>query len=108
MSPFQTYIALIKGYCVLGVLLGPKAFLNGGWGISNIFMITSGALSLYATLKLVDVGLATKLYSYPLAVERILGKKWRFVLEIAIAMTQFSFAISHGSFIINSFKGTID
>ena len=87
MSPFETYVALIKGYCVLSILLAPKAFLNGGGGISTIFVLTSGILSMIACLKLADVGLALNLYSYPLSIEKILGRKSRIVLEVAIALT---------------------
>ena len=57
---------------------------------------------------MVDTGLATKLYSYPLIVEKVLGKKFRVVLELLIAMTQFSFAISHIIFLIESCRSTID
>jgi len=71
-------------------------------------LVTSGILSLIACLKLADVGLATNLYSYPLAVEKILGKKSKFGLEVAIALTQFSFAISHIIFLISSCKSTVD
>ena len=108
LSPFETYVALIKGYCVLSILLAPKAFLNGGGGISTIFVLTSGILSMIACLKLADVGLALNLYSYPLSIEKILGRKSRIVLEVAIALTQFSFVISHITFLIESCKTTID
>ena len=100
MTPFETYIALIKGYCVLSVLISPKAFVNGGYGVSGIFIAGSGIVSLLACLKLVDAGLATNIYSYPLVVEKILGKKSRVIVEIAITLTQFSFVISHITFLI--------
>lgn len=87
LTPFETYIAIIKGYCALSVLLVPKAFVNGGWGISAIFLFFSGVISLIACLKLADVALATNLYSYPLAVEKILGTKSKFFLELAIVLT---------------------
>ena len=108
LTPFQTYIALVKGYCMLSILLCPKAFANGGYGMSAIFLMTSGALSCLAACKLVDVGLATKLYSYPLAVEKVLGKNSRIMIEVFIASTQFSFAISHIAFLTESCKVTID
>lgn len=108
LTPFETYIALIKGYCCLSVLLVPKAFTNGGWGLSSIFMVFSGLISLWACNKLVETGLATRIYSYPLVVEKILGKKSRLVLEIAIVLTQFSFAISHVIYLFESLKVTFD
>lgn len=107
MSPFETFAALLKGYCQLSILMMPKAFANGGWGASGIFMVTSGLLSLLAVRMLVEAGLSTKLYSYPLIVEKVLGKKSRLVLEITIALTQYSFAISHIVFLISSWKTSV-
>lgn len=87
LSNFETYIALMKGYCVLSMLLVPRAFSNGGWGASAILLMASGYLSLIACLKLVDTGLTLNLYSYPLAVEKALGKKARWVVDVAICLT---------------------
>lgn len=108
LSPFEAYIALIKGYCILSALFLPKAFVNGGWGISLIFLTASGVLSLIACFKLVDAGLALKIYSYPLVVQRVLGKRARLVIEVIIALTQYSFVISHITFLIASCKTTVD
>lgn len=55
----ETFIALLKGYCQLSILMMPKAFLNGGWGASAIFMACSGFINLVTTSKLIDAGLAT-------------------------------------------------
>ena len=76
--------------------------------MSAFFIVLSGTISLVACQKLVDAGLATSIYSYPLLVEKVLGKKSRVILEIAIALTQFSFVISHITFLIESCRGTID
>ena len=108
LSNFETYVALMKGYCVLSILLCPKAFSNAGWGMASIFIISSGVISLLACNMLVDTGLSLKIYSYPLIVQQVLGKKWRVVLEVAIALTQYSFAISHLSFFMQSIKSTVD
>ena len=87
LSPFETYVALLKGYCVLSILLAPKAFVNGGWGISTIFILTTGILSLVACRRLVDVGLALEIFSYSLAVKKVLGNTAEVILEIAISLT---------------------
>ena len=108
LTPFDSYIALLKGYCILSILFLPKAFANGGWGVSQMFLIFSGVLSLIACLKLVDAGLALQIYSYPLVVQKVLGKRARFIIEIIIALTQFSFVISHITFLVSSCKTTFD
>lgn len=108
LTPVETYIALVKGYCILSALFLPRAFQNGGWGASAIFMILSGTFSTLAVVKLVEAGLHTKLYSYSLVTERALGKRGRFVLDVMVALTQYSFAISHITFLVASFKSTFD
>ena len=108
LTNFETYIALLKGYCVISVLLCPKAFVNAGWGMASIFILASGVISLLACNELVDTGLSLKIYSYPLIVQQVLGKKWRIVLEIAIALTQFTFSIAYFTFFMQSMKSTID
>ena len=37
MTTFETYIALLKAYCALSMLVMPKAFENGGWAASGMF-----------------------------------------------------------------------
>ena len=70
--------------------------------------MVSGTLSLIACHLLIDTGLATNIYSYPLVVEKVLGRKFRITVETFIALTQYTFAISFTAFIIKSFKSTID
>ena len=108
LSPFEAYITLIKGYSVLSIMFLPKAFVNGGWLVSASFLTCSGILSCIGCCLLIDTGLLHKIYSYPLVVEKVLGKKARFFLDIAIALTQISIVISHATFLIESFKVTID
>ena len=86
----------------------PKAFLNGGWGASGIFMASSGILSLIAVHKLIETGLSTKLYSYPLMVEKVLGKRSRLILETAIAITQFSFVISFIVYLLTTWSTGVE
>ena len=108
MTPFETYIALLKGYCAISILIMPKAFLNGGWAASMGMELVAAAATTICALKLVQAGLKYKLYSYSLIVEKALGKKGRVVLDIMIAATQFSFTVSHMTFIVESSKTTID
>ena len=82
--------------------------MDGGWLTSGIFLCSSGFISCLACTKLVDTGLAIKLYSYPLCIENFLGPKARVILEGAIALTQMGFVISHVTFLIDSFKSTYD
>lgn len=56
MNAFETYIAIIKGYCALMILVLPRAFSRGGYVFSPIVMMVSGAIQMYCALKLVAAG----------------------------------------------------
>jgi hypothetical protein len=53
MTAFQTYIAVIKGYCGACVLFTPKAYANGGWLFSTFALIFSGWFTTICALKLI-------------------------------------------------------
>ena len=108
LSPFETYIALLKGYCAVAILLMPKAFANGGWAASAALEIAAAVITTACAAKLVQAGLMLKLYSYSLIVEKALGTKGRVALDFMIAATQFGFTVSHIAFIVASLKTTVD
>jgi len=87
LTPFETYIALIKGYCAVSILFVPNAFMNGGWGASVGILFTMAFLTTVCTLKLVEAGVHLKIYSYTLVTEKAFGKKGKVFLEIAIMLT---------------------
>ena len=53
MTSFETYIALIKGYCGISVLLMPRAFQHGGWFASAGMEIGSAFITTLCAAKLV-------------------------------------------------------
>jgi len=57
LSPFEVYIALVKGYCVILILIIPRAFVTGGLLMSAILMICSGITSTLCANLLVQSGL---------------------------------------------------
>ena len=48
------------------------------------------------------------LYSYQLAVERVLGKTAKILIDIMIALTQYFITLTHIVFLVMSCKSTID
>lgn len=44
MNEFETFIAVIKGYCALMILILPRSFVNGGYLFSPMCLIISCAL----------------------------------------------------------------
>ena len=108
LSPFETYIALLKGYCAIAILVMPKAFVNGGWAASALLEVGACVITTVCAAMLVQAGLKLKMYSYSLIVEKALGTKGRVILDFMIAATQFSFTVSHIAFIVEAFKTTVD
>jgi amino acid permease len=94
LNQFETYIALIKGYCAILILFLPGAYMQGGYVTSTVLMIVSAIVTTVCVSKLVRVGLIFNLYSYSLVVERVFGRNSRILLDLMIATTQFSFSIS--------------
>lgn len=99
MSAFATYIAIMKGYCALMILVLPKAFMRGGWAFSAGVMSISAFVQIIAALKLVDVGLDLNITSYERIAQKALGNWARTVTQMMILLTQFSFAMSLITFI---------
>ena len=87
MTPFETYIALLKGYCSISIILFPKAVLHGGWLASALFELGSAVITTMCAIKLVQVGMKLKIYSYQLIVEHAFGPIARVMLEAMIAIT---------------------
>lgn len=108
MNAFETFIAIIKGYCTIMVLLLPRAFGRGGYVLSPIIMILAGALQMFCALKLVAAGKRLGLSSYSLIAFKALGHTGKVVLDIMIALTQFSFSLSLCAFITESFHTLLD
>jgi len=63
-TPFQTYIALIKGFSTLSVMMIPKAFQTGGVFISPVIETTLCTILGFCAFKLVECGERLKIYNY--------------------------------------------
>ena len=86
MSPFETYIALIKGYCVILILILPKAFANGGYLASAILLMVSGFFSAGSACLLAEAGLRENLFSYSLLVHKAFGPTGKFAIDVMISL----------------------
>jgi amino acid permease len=56
MNEFETFIAIIKGYCGAVILFCPKAFGNGGFLYSVICLVASGIFTSICAIKLIKCG----------------------------------------------------
>lgn len=64
LSPFEVYITLVKGYCVILILIIPRAFVTGGYMTAALLMAASGFISTVTASLLVKSGLRAQLTSY--------------------------------------------
>ena len=87
LDPSETFIALLKGYAALAYLYMPIAFSTGGWAVSTGMLTLCAVVTGICACKLIDVGLKYDLYSFPLIVEKGLGRKARILLDFMIAST---------------------
>ena len=71
-------------------------------------MISSAIITTVCVVKLVKVGLKLNTFSYGNVMEQAFGSNGRIILELMIALTQFSFSISQVSFMARSLKTTMD
>jgi len=87
MTAWETYIALIKGYCCIVPLMMPRAFMQGGYVFSPVVLIASCFITSFAALKLVKVGQILGISSYSLVTLKVLGSKAKNILDFMIFMT---------------------
>ena len=99
MDAFQTYVALVKGYCALVIIAMPKSFQRGGYLFSPIMLFLNGILQYICALKLVQVGQHHGIYSYPLITLKAFGPNAKRLIDLMIAITQFTFVLSYITFI---------
>ena len=108
LSPFEVYIALVKGYCVILILILPRAFATGGYATTAMLMTASGVVSTVCAHLLVKSGLKARIHSYSELTGQALGPKMKLIIDICISMAQYSFTVSHIAFIIKSLRTTVN
>ena len=86
LSPFECYIALVKGYCVILVLVLPRSFATGGYACTAALVLVSGLISTFCASLLVQAGLQANIHSYSLLTQKVLGSKWKVAVDLIIAL----------------------
>ena len=99
MNACDTYIALLKGYCALVVLVLPLSFAKGGYAFSALALLISGVIQCYTATLLVAAAKHFGIINFGKLAEKALGPIGKNVIELMILLTQFSFCISYHSFI---------
>ena len=108
LSYFETYIAVIKGYCAILIILLPKSFSNGGYIFSPIAMLLSGFVTTICVQKLVQTGLKYDVFSYSLICQKVLGKQGKMISDVMICLSQFSFSLGQMVFVLKSMQTSVN
>ena len=86
LSPFEVYIALVKGYCVILILILPRAFVTGGYLTTALLMLASGVIGCVTANLLVKAGLKSRIHSYSELTGHVLGPTAKVIIDICISM----------------------
>ena len=104
MSPFKTYIMLLKGFICTGILYIPKNFLNGGWGWSLIAMILSYILTIICAYKLLDARKKCNAVSFTDIGFAAYGKPGKIIVDVMLAISQVGFVTAYIYFICKNLQ----
>lgn len=99
LGPCSTYLTLMKGFVCVGVLYVPSAFINGGWGVTMIFLAISALCTCYCSHLLLDARAAAKAESYTALGRTCYGFTGELLVNLAVASSQMGFVIAFIYFI---------
>jgi len=74
MGTTAAFFAIMKGYCAINVLLLPLSFSKGGYILSSCAMLIALFFESMSAAKLTTIADKYKIYSYPLIMERAMGR----------------------------------
>ena len=107
MGPVKTFFAVIKAYCAINVLLLPRSFVNGGYLVAPLAMIVACFFESLSAARLASVAHRYDIYSYPLLVEKAIGKTGFHIARICIALAHWQFVIGQTTFTLKSLQSTV-
>ena len=86
MSNVRTYFALVKAYMAIGILLTPRSFVNGGYLLSPLALLFATAFESFSSIRLVNIALQTQIYSYPLLMQKAMGRPGFIISHACLAI----------------------
>ena len=87
IGPASTFFTLLKGFVAAGVLFIPKGFYSGGWGFTSAALFFSCLLTIFASIKLIQIRLKHKL-SFPEIGMKAYGLPGKIAVDFFLAFTQ--------------------
>lgn len=107
IGPFSTFFTLFKGFVATGVLFLPKGFSSGGWLFTTLALLLSCGLTIFASIKLVQVRLKYKC-SFSEIGMKAYGLPGKIIVDFFLAVTQFLFVTAYIGFIAGSVNNILE
>ena len=104
MGPFATFVAVLKAYCAINILLLPCSFASGGYLLSPAAMIVACFFEGLCAYKLCKVAVAYGIFNYPNIAYRAIGWKGRALVRLLIGLAHFQFSIAQLTFTMTSLQ----
>ena len=84
-----TFIAVIKAYMAINILLLPRSFVNGGFILSPIMLGVSATFECTCAILLSKVALKYGIYDYLALVEKAFGKNVKKAIRMILCLVHF-------------------
>lgn len=86
MGDFEIFVAIIKGYCAINILILPKQFENGGWLVGILAVNFACMFVMMCALKLIECGIKLQVYDYSEIALRALGPTGKSIFDICLTL----------------------
>ncbi|CAI2361779.1 unnamed protein product [Moneuplotes crassus] len=94
LSDIQTFFSLIRAYLVIGILVVPNGYFNGGWVFSNLCLLLSLLFTMGCSLLLLKIS-----EKYPGSYSELgylaFGAPGKFLCDLAIFASQIGFTFPY-------------
>lgn len=87
LTPFQTYITLLKGFIATGILYLPTEVQAGGYAFSALGLFLSFIFTTLCMFKLMEAKNKTNCRSYKDVGKKAYGSKGRAMVEVFLVLT---------------------
>ena len=93
MGRFATFMAVLKAYCSINILLLPRSFANGGYLVSPLAMLAALFFEGMCAYKLCRIAATYGIYNYPSIANRALGRPGRALVRTFLCLAHFQFLV---------------
>jgi len=108
LGPCSTAFSLFKGFVATGILYMPLNFVKSGWLFSSASLIMALFLTIFCTKQLLEARAAMGgKISFSEMGFKLLGNKGKYMVDITLVCSQFSFGCAYIFFIASNGVGIV-